>query len=140
MNVKVDELMTHPVVTTEPHVTVGHVRTMMERNKIGAIPVVDSDKKAIGIISRTDLAADLKDASPVSQIMTDKVYTVSRYDDVSTAARVMRNHRIHHVVVTHEHTVVGMLSTFDLLRLVEDHRFVAKNAPTPSSRKAAKRV
>ena len=72
--------------------------------------------------------------------MTEKVYTVPKYDDVSTAARVMRNHHIHRVVVTHEQAVVGVLSSFDLLKLVEGHRFVAKNAPTPSKRKGSKRA
>jgi signal-transduction protein with cAMP-binding, CBS, and nucleotidyltransferase domain len=71
--------------------------------------------------------------------MTEKVYTVPRYDDVSSAARVMRNHKIHHVVVTHEQQVVGILSSFDLLKLVEDHRFVPKNAPTGSKRQGSKR-
>ncbi len=51
----------------------------------------------------------------------------------------MRNHGIHHVVVAEGQAVVGILSSFDLLRLVEDHRFVAKNAPTPSSRKGGSR-
>ena len=51
----------------------------------------------------------------------------------------MRNHNIHRVVVTHEKQVVGMLSAFDLLKLVEDHRYVAKNAPTQSKRKGGKR-
>jgi hypothetical protein len=32
-----------------------------------------------------------------------------------------------------------MLSAFDLLQLVESHRYVAKNAPTPSKRKGGKR-
>ena len=39
MNVKVNELMTESVVTTQPHATVSHVRGMLERNKIGAVPV-----------------------------------------------------------------------------------------------------
>jgi signal-transduction protein with cAMP-binding, CBS, and nucleotidyltransferase domain len=52
----------------------------------------------------------------------------------------MRNHKIHHVIVTHEHHVVGVISAFDLLKLVEDHRFVAKNPPTASERKGSKRA
>lgn len=139
MNVKVHELMAGSVVTTQPHATVEHVRGMLERNKIGAIPVVDSEGQPVGIISATDLAADLKPGSPISSLMTEKVYSVPQYDDVSIAARVMRNHRIHRVVVTHEQKVVGMLSAFDLLGLVEGHRFVAKNAPTASKRKGSKR-
>jgi signal-transduction protein with cAMP-binding, CBS, and nucleotidyltransferase domain len=67
--------------------------------------------------------------------MTEKVYSVPEYDDVSTAARVMRNKKIHRVVVTRERKVVGIISAFDLLRLVEKHRFVAKSAPTPKRKK-----
>jgi CBS domain-containing protein len=140
MNVKVHDLMTESVVTTEPHRSVDHVRKLMERNRIGSIPVVDSSGEPVGIISATDLVAELKGGSPVSKIMTEKVYTVPRYDDVSTAARIMRNHKIHHLIVTHEHQVVGVISAFDLLKLVEDHRFVAKNPPTASERKGSKRA
>jgi CBS domain-containing protein len=139
MNVKVNELMTESVVTAEPHQSIEHVRSMLERNKISAVPVVDSDGKPVGIVSQTDLVHDLKPGAPVSTIMTEKVYTVPQYDNVNIAARVMRNHKIHRVVVTHEQKVVGMLSAFDLLKLVEGHRFVAKNAPTRSKRKGSKR-
>lgn len=139
MNIKVHELMTEAVVTTESHCTVEHVRCIMERNKIGAIPVVDNEGRPIGIVSATDLVSDLNLRSPISKIMTKKVYSVPKYDDVSTAARLMRNHKIHRVVVTDEQKVVGVLSAFDLLKLVEGHRFIAKNAPTISTRKGSKR-
>jgi CBS domain-containing protein len=139
MNVKLEDLMAKRVVTTHPHVTVEHVQKMMRRNRVGAIPVVNAEGEPVGIVSTTDLTPDLNPSSPVSSIMTRKVYTVPRYDDVSVAARVMRNHKIHRIVVTHEKKVVGILSSFDLLQLVEDRRFVAKNAPTASKRKANKR-
>ena len=139
MSIKVEELMTKSVITAQPHQSVEHVRNMLERNSISSLPVVDSDGLPIGIVSSTDLVQELKPAAPISQVMTEKVYTVPQYDDTSIAARVMRNHKIHHVVVTHEQQVVGMLSAFDLLQLVESHRYVAKNAPTPSKREGGKR-
>jgi CBS domain-containing protein len=140
MNVKVNELMTASVVTAQPHMSVEHVRGLLENNRISSLPVVDTDGRPVGVVSATDLAKDLKAGSPVNKLMSEKVYTVPKYDDVSIAARVMRNHKIHHVVVTHEQAVVGMLSAFDLLKLVEDHRYVAKNPPTPSRRKGARRA
>lgn len=140
MNVKVHDLMSTSVITAQPHQSVEHVRAMLEKNSISSVPVVDSDGYPVGVVSATDLAQDLKQGSPISKIMTEKVYTVPQYDDVSIAARVMRNHRIHHVIVTNEKRVVGMLSAFDLLKLVEAHRFVAKNAPTRSKRRGAKRA
>ena len=140
MSVKVGELMTASVVTAEPHHSVEHVRKLLDNNKISAVPIVDSNGKPVGIVSLTDLAHELKPGSPISNVMTEKVYTVPQYDDTSIAARVMRNHGIHRVVVTHEQKVVGMLSAFDLLKLVESHRYVEKNPPTPSKRKGAKRA
>ena len=139
MNVKVEDLMTRSVITAQPHQSIEHVRKMLEKNSISAVPVVDSDGHPVGIVSATDLVHDLKPGAPISQIMTEKVYTVPLYDDTSIAARIMRNHNIHRVVVTHEQKVVGVLSAFDLLKLVESHRYVAKNAPTPSKRKGSKR-
>jgi len=134
MNAKVNDLMSASVVTAEPHHTVAHVRKMLERNRVGAVPVVDTNGLAVGIVSATDLLPELATNTPIKSIMTEKVYCVSQYDDVSVAARVMRNHKIHRVVVSHEQHVVGVISSFDLLKLVEDHRFVAKNPPTARKR------
>ena len=67
--------------------------------------------------------------------MSEGVRAVPAYNDVSVAARIMRKRKIHHVVVTHEKRVVGMISSFDLLQLVEGHRFSVKGAPTTSKRK-----
>ncbi|HEX9795101.1 MAG TPA: CBS domain-containing protein [Planctomycetota bacterium] len=134
MNVKVHELMTRSVFTTERHKSIQHVRELMESHRIGAIPVVDGEGRPIGIVSSTDLVPESKSGAPVSTIMSENVYSVPEYDDASVAARIMRNHRIHHLVVTHEQKVVGFLSSFDLLALVENHRFVAKNPPTAPGR------
>jgi signal-transduction protein with cAMP-binding, CBS, and nucleotidyltransferase domain len=50
----------------------------------------------------------------------------------------MRTHHLPHVMVVDHHRVVGMVSTFDLLQLVEDHRYEAKNAPTPKRKAPAR--
>ena len=49
MNAKVADLMTESVVTTQPHASVEHVRGMLQRNKVGAVPVVDTDGRLLGI-------------------------------------------------------------------------------------------
>jgi len=140
MNAKVADLMTEAVVTTEPHVSIDRVRRLLRRNKVSAVPIVDGEGCPLGIVSATDLVAGLKPASPVSSIMTEKVYTVPKYEDVSIAARIMRNHRIHRVVVTHEQKVAGVISAFDLLELVEGHRWVAKKPPSEARRKKSRRT
>ena len=50
----------------------------------------------------------------------------------------MRKNKVHHVVVTHEKRVVGLISSFDLLKLVEGHRFVSKLGPSDTKHSGAK--
>ena len=135
MNVKISDLMAKRVITAAPHHTVGRLRGIMERNRIHAVPVVGTDKEPLGIITTADLARRFKDDSPVSRLMS----VVPAYNDASVAARIMRKRKIHHVVVTHEKKVVGIISSFDLLKLVEGRRFVPKNAPTSPNRRHKRR-
>ena len=139
MNVNIDDLMVEQVMTATPHQTVEHVRQVMRDNSVSCLPIVDSDGEPVGIVTSTDLLQDHADGKPISQIMGDKVYTVPRYGDVSLAARIMRNHKIHHVVVTEDKKVVGLVSSYDLLKLVENHRFVMKNAPSTPKKGGGKR-
>ena len=134
MNVKIADLMAKRVITAQPHHTVEHLRGLMERNRIHALPIVGPEKEALGIVTTADLAGKLKDGTPASKVMTDGVRAVPAYNDVSVAAKIMRKNKIHHVVVTHEKRVVGMISSFDLLKLVEGQRFATKSAPTESKK------
>jgi CBS domain-containing protein len=134
MNAKVADLMSEKVMSATPHQMVGHVREVMQMHSSSCMPVVDPDGAPIGIVTSTDVLKVENDGTSISGIMTKKIYSVPQYGDVSLAARIMRNHRIHHVLVTHEGQLIGIISSFDLLRLVEDHRFVMKNAPGVSMR------
>ncbi len=134
MNAKVSDLMVPSVVSTARHKSVGHAREIMNKHGISSLPVIDPDGTPAGILTSSDILEGHGESTPTSSVMSTKVYTVPQYEDVSTAARIMRNHHIHHLLVTHEKKVVGILSAFDLLALVEDHRFVMKNAPTPPKR------
>lgn len=138
MNTKIADLMATQVVCAQPHHSVEHVRTMMGKNGIHAVPVVGPEQELLGVVSSADLMADLKPATPINTIMTDQVFALPAYNDVSAAARMMRKHRIHHAVVTHEKKVVGMISSFDLLQLVEDHRFVMKPGPNTKANKRSR--
>lgn len=139
MNIKVKDLMVESVITTMPHKSVGHAQSIMAKNSIKSIPIVDNENHIKGIFTATDiLKDDFSDNTPLSHVMTTKVYTIPPYSDVHIAARIMRNHHINHLVVADEHKIVGVLSAHDLLKLVEDHRFVMKNAPTPSKKKGGR--
>ena len=57
----------------------------------------------------------------VSQRMVADVVTVSPTDPISSAAGKMRSLGIHRLIVTDNNSVVGILSSFDLLQVLENH-------------------
>jgi predicted transcriptional regulator len=138
MNIKVEDLMIASVITTHQHQTIGHVKDIMKRNGIHSLPIINNDQELDGIVTVNDLTDEISDDTHVSHIMTKNVLTIPKYSGIHIAARIMRNHHIHHLVVTHEKKIVGVLSSFDLLALVEKHRFISKNAPTKSSKKSGR--
>ena len=139
MNTKVRDLVVSKVITTVPHKSIGHVKAIMRTKKIHSIPIVDIDGTPLGIVTAKDLIHNKSENTPISSIMSDNIHTIPLYSDISIAARMMRNKKIHHLLVTDEGKLVGILSSFDLLKLVESHRFVMKNPPT-KSKKAQSRM
>jgi len=121
MNVKVAHVMTKHVILTDPNHSVQEVRELLARHHINAVPVVGKNRSVHGIVTTTDLARRWKDETPVSRAMSPMVKTIKVDADVREAAHIMRTHRIHHLVVTDKNQVIGMLSSFDLLRLVEEY-------------------
>ena len=58
----VKEVMTKDVITISKDAEIQEVATLMVKEKIKRIPVVDNEKKIIGIISRKDILKHLFDA------------------------------------------------------------------------------
>ena len=137
MNVKIADLMAKQVITSQPHHTIDHVRKIMQRNHISAVPIVNGDDEPLGIITSSDFGRGLKGSTPVSSILQSHVYQVPAYNDISVAAKVMRKNKIHHLLVTHEGAVVGIISSFDLLQLIDTHRFTM-HQPPPENKKSKK--
>lgn len=136
---KIADLMSKNVITTRPHKSIAHVKDIMRKNKISSVPVIDENNVPVGIVTSNDFRMNIKDNSPVSKLLFSHVYQVPAYNDVSVAAKIMRKHKIHHVVVTHEKEIVGLISSFDLLELLDGHKFIMKNPPTPSKKKKKKK-
>jgi len=56
---RVEDIMTNKVKTVEEDAPVGDIASMMIDNNVNRIPVVDKDKKVIGIITRRDIVKSM---------------------------------------------------------------------------------
>jgi CBS domain-containing protein len=103
-----------------PTATVYEAIALMSERGVGALLVM-SEGRLEGIVSERDYARKviLKDRSskdtPVWEIMTDGVVTVSPTDTVEEAMRLMTEDRIRHLPVVDGSRVVGIVSIGDLV-------------------------
>lgn len=124
MSLKVRDLMAQGVVTARPDHTVDYVRRQMRTLEINAVPVADPDGKPLGILRSGDfLVPGIEGAGRVDQVMTREVSTVEGSATLRDAARLMIEKRAHHLIVTQDGKIVGMLSSFDFLELIATRRF-----------------
>ncbi len=103
-------------------------KTMKTRN-CGALPVVDKDKKVLGIITDRDICLSLilEHGTPfikttVGQIMPLKIHTVMLNDDISMAFRKMRINQISRLPVVDENgKLKGIVSIHNLINTLFIH-------------------
>lgn len=122
MDLTVEDVMAPSVVVVPSTATVHTARRLMKSYGVSALPVVDSYGTARGILTSTDLLGEHPKTRRVSRVMSPHMVTVRRTSNVATAAALMRKYRIHHLLVVQAGRVAGIVSSFDLLRLVEESR------------------
>lgn len=123
MSVTVNDLMSPGVVVAQPSHTVEYVRRQMRTLEIHAVPVAREDGTPVGLVQSRNLILDLDADMPVSEVMESDVLTAERGTNVRMAAKIMRQHRRNHLIITDGGTIVGILSSFDFLKLVESAEF-----------------
>lgn len=136
----VGDVMTGDVVTVTPDMGYKAVADLMVRHSVSAVPVVDADRRVLGVVSEADLLAKLEYADRVprhllatrrmrngrqkatgdtaGELMTAPAVTIRATESVTTAARLMEAARIKRIPVVDEHErLVGIVSRRDLVRL-----------------------
>lgn len=117
----VAEVMTTDVRTLVPTDTVERLRDVLYLHGIGSVPIIDDRGNLVGIVTTTDLVEDWEPDRLVGTLMNEDVVTVNRFTSVATAARLMREQGIHHLVVTDDlDAVAGIVSSWDLLDAMAD--------------------
>jgi CBS domain-containing protein len=109
----------------EPDAPVLEAIKLMAEKHIGALLVMHGDA-LVGILSERDYARKVvllgrsSADTPVSQIMTASVTTVTRAASVNDCLELMTERRIRHLPVVENGRVLAMLSIGDLVKAVID--------------------
>lgn len=116
---KVGELASGEVIGVEPGRSVRAAAEVMWDRNVGSV-VVQREGKLAGILTERDVLKAIAtsidpDSTPVEQLMTTDVATVTPHWDVYEAAAEMSARRIRHLVLQSDGQVVGVLSMRDVL-------------------------
>jgi acetoin utilization protein AcuB len=135
MKIKVSNYMSPRVLSIPPTMGIRDAFFKMKENSIRHLPIVDENNTLIGIISDRELrrpnwvdeAQDishvyyLDNSMLVSDVMITNVHIVHTYDTLNKAVSLLLDNHIGAApVLDKTGTLVGMLSSIDLLRALKD--------------------
>jgi len=116
---KVRDIMTKDVAYVRPEDSVYQAAQLMHQENVGAIPVCDNNG-VVGMVTDRDIVvrnvvsgADPK-TTPVSNIMTTGVATVTPDTDVNKIGGIMSQHQVRRLPVVENNKLVGIVSLGDL--------------------------
>jgi CBS domain-containing protein len=133
--------MTTKVATVGPDMPVNAIAALLLERHISAVPVIDDDRRILGIVSEGDLMrrgeterrpswwlAAFSNAEELAReftktrgirakdVMTREVLTVTEETPIATIAELLEKRRIKRVPVVRDGRIVGIVSRADLLR------------------------
>ncbi len=117
---KVNEIMSFPVITEDEDASVSIILKHMEQSRIGSV-VITKEDKPIGIIVDHDIAAKviMKDRSPdevkAKEIMSAPLITVGSDASVEEASGLLARKGIRRLPVADGDTLVGIVSIRNIL-------------------------
>lgn len=118
------DVMHRDVVTVGPDDSLFRVRVLINEHRVKALPVVDAERRVVGIVAIVDLFnLDAGDLTPVRALMATDVATVGEDTPVAALVGLMveRGHR-HIPVLDADGRLVGLVSRADLIAVL--HRLL----------------
>jgi len=125
-SIPIREILSHKgnqVWSVPPETTVFDAIKMMAEKNVGAL-LVTTEGRLAGVMSERDytrkviLKGRSSKETPVREIISGKVVTVSPDHSVEECMRLMTEHRIRHLPVLQGSTILGVISIGDLVNSI----------------------
>lgn len=106
-------------VTLPQNALVRDAKANMREHSIGGIPIVDEERKLIGIITNRDLRFEKNNERPISEVMTSaNLVTVAEGTSLSEAEGILQQNKIEKLpVVNGQNKLVGLITFRDITKL-----------------------
>lgn len=111
--------MINDPVTIDQNQTVGDALRLMHDNHIGGIPVTDSERKLVGIVTNRDVRFQDNPDVPVRDVMTSEglVTLLDTRTDREYVRSVLQKHKVEKLpVVDRDGYIVGLITYKDLIK------------------------
>ena len=98
--------------------TVAQALDIMAEYHIGGIPVVDEEKRLVGIVTNRDLRFERRLDRPVDEIMSkENLVTTHQQTDLAAAAQILQENKIEKLpVVDKDNHLVGLITYKDITK------------------------
>lgn len=128
-----ESIMSREVITIKNDDAIIDAYRLMKEKDIRHLPVVDGNKKVIGMLSDRDVnkamitkkmgeynnEALIPSESKVSNYMNFPVYTINEKTDVKAVAEIMIKEKISSLIVINDHErITGIVTTTDMLAYI----------------------
>lgn len=107
-------------VTLPETSTIGDAIALMGENKIGGIPVLDKQKKLLGIVTNRDLRFEKDNKKAVLKVMTPmaKLVTAPKGISLKEAEAILQSHKIEKLpLVDKTNKLVGLITYKDIIKI-----------------------
>lgn len=110
--------MIYDPVTIMQGSTVYDALALMAEYKIGGIPVVDNDKKLVGIVTNRDLRFERNMDKRIDEVMTkENLVTTNQSTDLESAAQILQQYKIEKLpVVDKDGKLIGLVTYKDITK------------------------
>lgn len=121
MTPPISSLMQRQINVVDMERTLAQIEVLFAERGLSWAPVVEPDGEIVGVVSAADLmrvrARDPNAARiPAWQLCTYKPISVDAATPIAEVARQMVARHVHHVVVTEDGHVAGIVSSLDFVR------------------------
>jgi CBS domain-containing protein len=112
----ITSIMRTKLLTSPPDASVEHVLELLRDRHIGCVPIIDQDRRPLGLVTKLDVLETLgENRKTAREIMMPHARSLEASATVAEVAKLMSAERIHHVlVVDADRALIGIVSSLDL--------------------------